>query len=135
METFVVQLKETRQAASLPESTLRFPLEYCHRPAGVFRYYRVRILAQFLERWNKFFVAAVPHGNHRVPPQPGKLGAPHWRSAKDFTEFFRLHFGQPTKRRIDQAFPRLELRRGSHRRLPVPRANILTDVASEDVPP
>src|SRR5208283_2685923 len=96
MDTFVVQLKETRQAASLPESTLRFPLEYCHRPAGVFRYYRVRILAQFLERWNKFFVAAVPHGNHRVPPQPGKLGAPHWRSAKDFTEFFRLHFGQPT---------------------------------------
>src|SRR5208282_2578131 len=70
----------------------------------------------------------------RIPAQPGKLGAPGRGSAKHFPELFLLHFGQPVERWIDQAFPRLELRRGSQWRLAIPRANILTDVASENVP-
>src|SRR5208282_695357 len=98
------------------------------------RDHRVGILAEFFQRRPKFLVAAVSHRNHRIPAQPGKLGAPDRRSAKHFPELFLLHFGQPVERWIDQAFPRLELRRGSHRSLAIPRANILTDVASENVP-
>src|SRR5437899_3198274 len=112
----------------------RWRVECLDRPARVFRDYRVRIFAESFQGRHKFLVTTVPHRHHCIAPQAGKLGAPDWRSAKHVPELFLLHFGQPVECRIDEPIPRLELRGGSRRRLAVPWANVLTDVASEDVP-
>ena len=99
----------------------------------MFRDHQIRILAKCCQRWHKPLVAAVSHRHHRIPAQARKLGATNWRSSKYLAELFRPHFRQPVERRIDESFPRLKLCRGSRGRLAVPRANVLTDVASENV--
>ena len=67
--------------------------------------------------------------------KPDALRPPHRRAAKRPAEFFRAHLRQPVERRIHQLRPRLKLSGVRRRRFPVPRTNILADVAAEDVPP
>ncbi len=88
----------------------------------------------FFSAVTNFLLPLLPIAITAFRRRPESFGAPDGRSAKHFPELFLLHFGQPVERRIDQTFPRLELRRGSHWRLAIPRANVLTDVASENVP-
>ena len=95
----------------------------------------IRIVRQPLQCRHKIRVAAIPHGSHRISTQSQKLGTPHRRSAKLLPKFLRLHLGQPFEPWIHQAFSRLKLLRRRDRSLAIPRADILTNIAAENVPP
>ena len=78
-------------------------------------------------------LAAVAHGDGGVAAQARALGAADGRSAEGFPKFFRGHFSEPGESRIDQARAGSEFGRSRGGSLAVPRANILADVAAEDV--
>ena len=58
---------------------------------------------------------------------------PNRRSSKFLAKFLCWHFCQPIQRGIYQALARLEFRRARTWSLAVPGADILTDIASENV--
>src|SRR4029077_5681360 len=111
------------------------PRQLAQSPHRRFGDHRVLVHSQLLQRRHKLPPPAVAHRNHRIAPQSAQLRPANRRTAKLLPEFLRSHFRQPFERGIDQSFACLELPRLCCRRLPVPRTNILADVAPEHVPP
>src|ERR1700722_7756316 len=110
------------------EDLLPRPARGC-RPGFIF------IAGPPFEQGKKFPLAAVASGDHGVAAQPGPFGAPYRRSGKSRAKFFLADLRQPVERGIYQFGPGSEFRGGGCRSFPVPGADILADVAAEQVAP
>src|SRR5262249_54652144 len=95
---------------------------------------RIGILGESDECGYEFFFAAVSHRNYGVAPQTRELRAADWRVSKHAAKFLLLHLRQPVERGIDESLARLKFRGGSAGRFPIPRTDILADIATENMP-
>ena len=82
--------------------------------------------------------AGISNRNARIAHQAAPLRALHRASAKHVAEFLFGERDQPfqvrRKKRVLFTLAGLEIRQRRHRRAAIPRANVLADVAAEDVP-
>src|SRR5437016_7363025 len=102
----------------------------------MFSYHRVRSGSHLLQFRNELTPAAVAHGYRHIALQTGKLCSLHGRAPESPAEFFFCHLRQPLQFRMDQLFIWLQFTRRTHTRiagLAVPGADILADVAAEDL--
>src|ERR1700693_36271 len=97
--------------------------------------YFVLIPRQLLQQREEFPVSAIPNSYCSIAPYTRALSSPHRRAAKGPVEFLHTHLRQPLERRFHQLLARLQLNRLSRRRFAVPGADILADVAPENMPP
>src|SRR5208282_4274213 len=111
----------------------RLLLQAFFRPAGGFGHGFVLVSGELFDYGEKFGVSAVTHRNGGVTAKAGALGAADGRSAKGCAEFFIRHFGEPVERRIYQPGTRLKFRRSRGRSFAVPGADILADIAAENL--
>ena len=95
---------------------------------------RIRVTAQSFKRRNEVAVAAVPHGNRRVPPHSAEFGPAHGRAAKITLETLPPSFRPATRARDSPAPREAETRALCRRGLPIPGTHVLADVAAENVP-
>ena len=79
-------------------------------------------------------IPAVPHRDHRIAAQAAQLGPAHGRTAKFFAKLLGFHFCDPLQGGIHESFTRLKLGSLRGRSSAVPRADILADVATKQVP-
>src|SRR5205807_9655209 len=79
-------------------------------------------------------IPAVPHRDHRIAAQAAQLGATDGRTAKFFAKLLGFHFCDPLQGGIHESFTRLKLGSLRGRSSAVPRADILADVATKQVP-
>ena len=81
----------------------------------------------------------ISDGDARVAHEAAPLGALHRAPAKHLAKLSFAQGEQPfeigSAERMFSTLPGLEIGRRGHRRAPIPRANVLADVAPEDVPP
>src|SRR5215475_6423153 len=89
--------------------------------------------------WATGIDGRIPQRNTRVSDQPVPLSPLHRASLKPPPELLLFHSRNPLQIRLQQRHltpltPWLEGRRRRHRRIPVERANILTNVASINLP-
>src|SRR5436305_12221438 len=115
-------------------------LDFPHGPVGMFCYVRVGIFGQLAKAGQKRTLSAVAHGDCRVAAQSGIFGALDGRAAKAFLEILAAHRGNLLELGIHESSSRLKFRGfcswlfgRAVRSAAVPRANILADVAAEDV--
>src|SRR5258708_2033732 len=102
-------------------------------PKRAFRHGFIFIGCKLVEQRQKLPLGAIAHGDGNVAAQPGSFCPTDGRSAKSLAELFRAHFGEPLERWIYQLRTRLEFRRGGYWSFTVPGADVLADVASENV--
>src|SRR2546423_1831154 len=115
---------------------LIFRAQFVDGPQCMFSYHRVRPGSHLFQFRNEITAAAVAHRYRHIALQTGKLCALHGRAPKSPAEFFFCHLRQPLQFRMDQLFIWLQFTRRTRRSiaaLVVPRANILADVAAEDL--
>src|SRR5277367_3977553 len=67
------------------------PRNLIHCPPRAFGHYRIVIRHQLFQNGDESRVAAVAHGDHRISPHAGPLGAANGRAAKLLPEFFGTH--------------------------------------------
>src|SRR5579859_687740 len=94
---------------------------------------RISVGGECTQLRREALVPAVAHGDRSITPQAGELCALDRRMAEGLSEGFDVHPGDPFQRRIDELIRGLE--RPAHGSTPVPRADVLADVAAEDVEP
>src|SRR5438045_684491 len=106
----------------------------------MFCYVRVGIFGQLAKAGQKRTLSAVAHGDRRVAAQSGIFGALDGRAAKAFLEILAAHRGNLLELGIHESRSWLKFRGfcswrfgRAVRSAAVPRANILADVAAEDV--
>src|SRR5208282_1983012 len=99
----------------------------------MFRHSAIRIVGQLLEQRYEAPIAAVAHRYHRVPPQAGTLGAPDRRTAESGAKVLGREVRQPRQRRMEALRVGLELGCRGSGSLAVPGADVLANVAAEDV--
>jgi len=102
-------------------------------PAGTFRDDFVIVVRQPLQYGQEFLSSTIAHRDYSVAAEARPLGPTDRGAAKGRAEFFFGDPSEPIERRIDQAWASIELGLGCGRCFPVPRADILTYVAAEDV--
>ena len=95
---------------------------------------RIFVRAELLQQRQKTIVAAIGHCDHGVSAQTTQLSAFHWRAAKQLAKFFHAKLHQPCEVGIHQLGPGLKIGQSRHRCMPVPWADILADVAAENLP-
>ena len=90
----------------------------------------------FAQPGQKFGQSRISHRNRNVAPQSGELRPLH-RRAEESSAQTPLHPDPPTIPAPDSPALRESASCGSSldRRLPVPRANILADIAAKNLPP
>src|SRR5437868_15441341 len=99
------------------------------------RHVVIVIAGKSFKQGQKTVIFAVSHGDGGVAPDTTQLGAAYGRSPESAAKLFRVHFGEPLKRRSYKAFAGLELRQTGGWRLAVPRANVLAGIATEHMTP
>jgi len=77
--------------------------------------------------------AAVAHGDCDIAAQAVEAGAPHRRTIEELFPLRLFECGQPLERGIYQFAARLKIRVGGDGRLAIPWADVLADVAAEDL--
>ena len=77
----------------------------------------------------------IPHRNRHIPQQPLPSRPLHRRTLEPSLKLRRIHPRQPLQRRIHQLLPRQHSLPLRHRSPPVPRTNILADIAPKHLPP
>lgn len=113
---------------------MRLPLfELPEGPGGVIGHGGIGIADELLQNIPEARIPAVPHGNHGVTANPGKLRALYRRAAKTGAELLSAHFREPIEGRIDEFGPGLEVSGVGCWSLVVPWADLLADVTAENV--
>ena len=92
------------------------------------------MLREALELRDELRVAGVADGYADVAQEALVSGPPNRAVAEHAAELLRADFRQLIERRIEQAVARPEGQLPRGRRLPVPGAHVLANVAAEDVP-
>src|SRR5215469_4191 len=127
---FACLQKTLPQECSAPGSQL------VQGPSCVFGNRGIRISSHLFQFGNKIPVPAVAHVNRDIPPQPCIFGSLDGRAAEDIAELFLIHPRQPLEVGMKQLLLGLELRRGCRgcvAGLGVPGADVLADIAAEDL--
>src|SRR5271157_5987686 len=109
------------------------PLQALQSPARVLGNNRVFVATEFFQHRQEALVAAVAHCDCHVAAKSVESCALYRRAAKQLAKFIHAELRQPFELRIDQLRPRFQFRRLRQPRLAVPRANILADVAAENL--
>src|SRR4029077_5695858 len=118
----------------LVRAARRLRAKLLRRPQGAFCDHGIFVIAELFQRRQKFAIAAVAHRNRGISFQAAQFRTPDGGAAERFAEVFRRHLGPPLQCRVDEVFARLKFRGGAYRSFAVPRADVLADVAAEDVP-
>jgi hypothetical protein len=102
-------------------------------PRRGFGKHRVFILLPFGQAGKESRQAAVAHGDGDVPAQAFELCSLNGRAEKEAAKALLVQLGQPVESGVHQLGSRLQLRIGGNGGFAVPRANVLANVATEDL--
>src|SRR5258708_13438165 len=102
-------------------------------PKRAFRHGFIFIGCKLVEQRQKLQLGAIANGDGSVAAQTGSFCPTDGRSAKCLAELSRAHFGERLERWIYQLRTRVGFRRGGYWSFTVPGADVLADVASENV--
>src|SRR5271157_4382474 len=128
------RLPSSAKPQTLPQGRVfSLPLQALQSPARVLGNNRIFVATQFFQHRQEALVSAVAHRDCNVAAKSVQSCALYRRAAKDFAELIDAKPRQPFELGVDQLRPRLEFRHPADRSFTVPRANILADVASEDL--
>src|SRR5215475_4966200 len=94
-----------------------------------------RIIAhgQLFEINNIFLASTVAHRDGNVAQKSGMFRSRNWRTTKSFAKFLFRYSCELREVRIHEQLIGPEVRVRSDRSFAIPRANVLADVATEDV--
>src|ERR1700675_1101697 len=108
-------------------------VQICQCPTGVLRHHFVWTLRQLLQRLPKLNQPAVAHRDCYVAQEARILGPLDWTMRINFAKLVLAHSGELLQRRREMAW--LKRRFVGLGRVPIPRAHILANVATEDMLP
>ncbi len=108
-------------------------IELAESPGGCFREDRVSGVRPGFERGTEARESAVAHGDGKIAAEAVEAGALDGRAEEPCAEGVGIHRGQPVEGGIDELGARRELGVDGDGRFTIPGADILADVAAEDL--
>src|SRR5260370_20277785 len=108
--------------------------ELPQRPARVLSYDFVLVIRELPKSGDESMVSAVSHRDRYIAQQTASFGSFDRRATKGLAKLFGREPRKRFKLGVYQACSWLEVRNRRQRRVAVPRANILADGASKDLP-